>query len=230
MPAFRSLLLDLDGTLADTAADLGGALNQLLRDEGRPPLPAERIRPVASDGARGLLHLGFGIDRDEPGFDALRERFLAAYIERIAAETRLFHGMAALLAELGERGIGWGVVTNKPGWLTDPLMAALDIRPPASCVVSGDTVARAKPDPAPLLHAAETLGLAPADCVYVGDARRDIDAATAAGMRPVVAGWGYLPDGEDAGGWGGLTVSESPAALRDWLLAQLTDGRSRHAG
>lgn len=229
MPTLDALLLDLDGTLADTAADLGGALNDLLAEEGRPAMAAEAIRPVASDGARGLLKLGFGIDRGDDGFDDLRTRFLDGYTRRVARETRVFDGMRELLAELARHDIPWGLVTNKPGWLTAPLMEALAIEPPAGCVVSGDTLDQAKPHPAPLHHAAELLAAEPARCVYVGDAPRDIDAAVAAGMIPVVAGWGYLPADTNGARWGAAAVAETPAALRDWLLAHL-EGASADVG
>ncbi|MDQ2069172.1 HAD family hydrolase [Natronospira bacteriovora] len=223
---YRALLLDLDGTLADTAADLGAALNALLLEEGRAALPPERIRPVASDGARGLLSLGFAVSHEDARFAGLRERLLDAYMARIAAETRLFDGMQTLLARVAEAGMHWGIVTNKPTWLTEPLMSALAVEPPAACVVCGDTAEHAKPHPAPLLHAARAIGCAPQECLYVGDAARDIEAAIAAGMPALVAGWGYLPEDDDPGRWGAQAILASPEALRQWLSPHLAMSRT----
>ncbi|MCP1726939.1 phosphoglycolate phosphatase [Natronospira proteinivora] len=218
-----ALLLDLDGTLADTAPDLGGALNEIRAQRGYPALAAEVIRPVASNGARGLLKVGFDLAPEHPDYEDLREALLAAYIQRIAQKTRLFDGMAKLLKQLQDRDVVWGVVTNKPAWLTDPLMEALAVNPAAACIVSGDTVSRSKPHPEPLLHAATIIGCQPQECIYVGDAPRDIQAAQAAGMVPLAAAWGYLPPAPPIEGWGAMEVIPDPAALSDWLLARLAD-------
>jgi N-acetyl-D-muramate 6-phosphate phosphatase len=226
----RALLLDLDGTLADTAADLGGALNRLRAEEGLPPLPAERIRPIASDGSRALLRLGFGLEREDARFPAMQRRFLDHYAANVATETRPFRGMDNVLAELAGAGLPWGIVTNKPGWLTTPLIDALAFASPPACVVCGDTVDRAKPHPDPLLHAAELIGQAPGECLYVGDAPRDIEAAHAAGMPSVVAGWGYLPADSDPAEWRALTILESPEALGRWIMDRIGERGNRHAG
>jgi phosphoglycolate phosphatase len=186
-----AVLFDLDGTLLDTAPDMGGALNALRSEAGLPPLPAASIRPWVSHGAAALVRLGFG-DCAPARFEELRLRFLQLYATRLARETALFEGGAALLEALESAGVPWGIVTNKPGWLTDPLLAALGLDRRASVVVSGDTLPEKKPHPAPLLHAAARIGRAPGRCVYVGDAERDMLAAQAAGMPAVLAAFGYI--------------------------------------
>src|SRR5215218_8965400 len=170
----EAVLFDLDGTLADTAGDLAGALNRLRADRGLPAVPIEPLRAHASAGARGLLGAGMGVLPDDPEFPLLRERFLAYYADGLAITTRLFDGVPALLDALEARGIGWGVVTNKAQRFTRPVVEALGLSPRSAVMVSGDTTPHAKPHPAPLLHAAEALGTAPAACAYVGDDLRDV--------------------------------------------------------
>ena len=216
MRPWQGVLFDLDGTLLDTARDLGGALNDLLADCGRPPLPAAEIRPWASHGSGALIRLAFGLTAGEE-FDALRERFLDRYAERIALETRLFPGGEALLEGIEGAGLRWGVVTNKPAFLTDPLLAALGLDRRAACVVSGDTLPQKKPHPAPLLHAAALAGLDPTACVYLGDAERDVQAARAAGMTPLVALFGYLGDHDDPASWGAAASVDSLTDFAAWL-------------
>jgi 2-phosphoglycolate phosphatase len=211
-PRARALLLDLDGTLLDTAPDMAGALNALRREEGRAPLPFDGLRPFVSHGALALVRAGFG-DVGDAGRERLRLRFLDLYRAGLSAGTCLFDGFAALLARLEAAGLPWGIVTNKPGWLTAPLLADLGLESRAACVVSGDTLAVRKPDPAPLLHAAMLLGLAPGTCVYAGDAERDIIAGRAAGMRTVAVRWGYLADGEDPALWRPDALVHAPAEL-----------------
>jgi phosphoglycolate phosphatase len=208
-----AVFFDLDGTLADTAPDLGSALNQLLTEEGRVMLPQAVLRPHVSAGARGLLQAGFGILPDDPSYPSLHRRFLNIYEGSLCTATTLFAGMAGVLDELEARGIVWGVVTNKPARFTLPLMAALDIADRAAAIVSGDTTARAKPDPLPLIHACEVAGVMPATAAYVGDDLRDIQAGRAAGMRTVVAAWGYLGDGPPMQQWGADHLIERPEAL-----------------
>lgn len=188
MPS-RAVLFDLDGTLADTAPDLAAALNRLRVDQGLEPLPLERLRRFASAGARGLVHAGFGVKPGDEEYEALREAFLEAYRERTCVETRLFPGIAELLEELGRRSIAWGIVTNKATRFTDRVVEALGLAP--ACVVSGDTTPHIKPHPAPMQHALEQLRVPAADCVYLGDDLRDIQAAHAAGMRGIAVEWGY---------------------------------------
>ncbi|PHV11768.1 HAD family hydrolase [Chitinimonas sp. BJB300] len=198
----KAILFDLDGTLADTALDLGGALNRLLAEEGQPPVPYEKIRPIASHGARGLVELGFGLHRNDPGFDALRLRFLDHYEDGFQHETVLFEGINALLETLAARGIKWGIITNKPMRFTDRLVPALGFSIAPAVVVSGDTVGVAKPDPRPMQHACEQIGVDPSQCWYVGDAERDIVAGRAVGMKTVLAGYGYIAETDRPEEWG----------------------------
>jgi 2-phosphoglycolate phosphatase len=209
----RAVLFDLDGTLLDTAPDMAAAINELLREQGRPPLEFTRIRPHVSYGARGLVRLGFPEVADDAVFNTLRLRFLDIYRGLLAAETQLFEGMAEALAELEAGGIPWGIVTNKPGWLTEPLLRELNLQQRARVVVSADTLAHRKPHPAPLLHAAEKLGLAPAQCIYIGDAEFDVTAAKAAGMPVFVALFGYIPDDHRPHDWPATGWLQSPQEM-----------------
>jgi phosphoglycolate phosphatase len=216
---FRTVLFDLDGTLADTAPDLAYALNCLLREQERAPLPYEVIRPVVSHGATALVKLGFGLSPNEPVFSALRDRLLSLYQEHLARETRLFDGMAELLNEIEKLDMNWGVVTNKPAFLTQPLMAALGLESRAACIVSGDTTANKKPHPEPLLHACHLAGSNAAQCLYVGDAERDIRAGKAAGMSTLVAMFGYIGDEDRPETWGADGSIGTPAAVVAWIKA-----------
>jgi len=213
----RTVLFDLDGTLLDTAPDLAGALNMVLAEQGRPALPFERIRPVVSHGGIALIELGFGLARQDPAFAALRQRLLAIYRANLAVRTRPFPGMSELLAAIESRHMNWGVVTNKPGWLTEPLLQALGLFERAACVVSGDTLPERKPHPAPMLHACRLAGSEPAQCVYVGDAQRDIEAGRSAGMHTLVALFGYIEADEDYRKWQADAAVDSPAGILDWL-------------
>lgn len=213
----RAVLFDLDGTLADTAQDLGAALNRLLQEHGKSPLPYASIRPVASHGARGLINLGFGIDRDHPEFEPLRQRFLDYYDTGFADLTTIFDGINNLLQQLAQRDIAWGVVTNKPMRFTDRLVPALPWSVQPGVIVSGDTVGVPKPDPRPLLYAAEKLGVAPEQCIYLGDAERDVEAAIAAGMKPLIANYGYIADTDLPESWGAAGFIDRPEQLIDYL-------------
>ncbi len=210
-----ALLLDLDGTLADTAPDLAAALNRLLAEEGRPPLPLRRVRPAVSHGTGALLRLAFGAGAEAEA--DLRARLLAHYRRGIARATRLFAGMAELLAAVETRSLPWGIVTNKPAALAVPLVAALGLAGRAGCLVAGDTLAVAKPHPGPLLHAAARLGVPPGRCLYLGDARQDVEAARRAGMIPLVALYGYLGPDDDPRGWGAAGLVRRPAEVLAWL-------------
>jgi len=216
-PRKQALLLDLDGTLLDTAADMAAALNALLVEERREPLPFTQIRPVVSHGSSGLIRLAFGTPNDDER-QRLVNRFLALYSDALAIHTQLFAGFTPLLQQLRDYGLQWGIVTNKPAWLTDPLVMTLGIHTQADCVVSGDTTAEKKPHPLPLLHAAELLKLSPADCLYVGDAERDIQSARAAGMQSLIAMWGYIADTDTPHTWQADGMIELPEHLQRWLF------------
>ena len=208
----RAVLFDFDGTLADTAPDLAAAVNRMRAEQGHEPLPLERLRPFASAGARGLVHAAFGVKPGDAEYDSMRESFLGFYAERVCRETRLFPGVAELIRELRARDLRWGIVTNKATRFTEAIVAALKLAP--DCVTCGDTTPHLKPHPAPMLHAAEQLGLPPAQCCYLGDDLRDMKAARAAGMRPIAVDWGYHhPDSGGPNTWDAETVIAHPMDL-----------------
>jgi len=212
-----AVLFDLDGTLADTAGDLAGALNRLRRDRGLAPVPVASLRAHASSGARGLIGAGLGVLPDAPEYPALRDAFLAHYAACLAETTQLFAGVAELLDTLEARGLPWGIVTNKAARFTLPVVSALNLAGRAATVVSGDTTAHPKPHPEPLWHAARALGIAASRCAYVGDDLRDITAGNAAGMPTLVARWGYLGTGEPPGRWPAAGGADHPLDVLDWL-------------
>lgn len=213
----RTILFDLDGTLADTAPDLAYALNRTLEQAGRAPLPFEAIRPVVSHGGSALLQLGFGSDLPPDEFGRLRDFFLEVYRANIARGTRLFPGMAELLAAIEGRGLNWGVVTNKPAWLTDPLLTELALAHRAATVISGDTLPERKPHPAPMLLACREAGSEAGECLYLGDAERDIAAGRNAGMHTLVALYGYIGVDDQPAGWGADGLVNAPLELLPWL-------------
>jgi len=213
----ETVLFDLDGTLVDTAPDMGRALNTLLTEYEREPLAAEVIRPWVSHGSRGLIHIGFDEDPGGDHFEEYKARFLALYEDRVCEESRLFEGMEEVLAFLEDRGSPWGIVTNKPHYLTEALLEQLGLHNRIACVVSGDTIAERKPHPAPLLHACRQLRREPAGCVYVGDAQRDIEAGSRAGMATLVALFGYLNELDDPGAWGATGLVERPGDIIGWV-------------
>ncbi|HEM7808282.1 TPA: phosphoglycolate phosphatase [Burkholderia multivorans] len=213
----EAVLFDLDGTLADTAPDLAAAVNKMQRVRGLPETPLDALRRLASAGARGLLGGAFGITPETPGYDAMRDEFLANYAADICVQTTLFPGIAEVLDELEARGVRWGIVTNKAMRLTAPLVELLGLASRAACVVGGDTTPHSKPHPAPLLHAAGLLALAPDRIVYVGDDLRDIQAGYAAGMATVAAAYGYCGDGAAPGDWRAQHLVGTTGELRDLL-------------
>ena len=213
----RAVLFDLDGTLADTAPDLAGAVNLLRTARGLTPTDDALLRPVASAGARGLIGAAFGITPQDEEYSALRDRFLENYTNNIAVHSRLFDDVPALLEGLEKVGIVWGIVTNKVTYLTEKLVPQIGLGH-AACVVCGDTTPHPKPHPAPLIEAAHRIGIAPEQCWYVGDDLRDIQAGQAAGMFTVAAGWGYCET--PAVAWGADLTIDSPAQLLDVILGK----------
>lgn len=197
----QAVLFDLDGTLADTALDLGGALNTLLARHGLPEKSMDEIRNQASHGAAGLLKLGAGITPDHPDYARWRTEYLDEYDSRYAQDTTLFGGVNELIAELGKRGIKWGIITNKPMRFTDKLVPKLGFIIPPAVVVSGDTCGEPKPSVKPMLYACGQIHADPQHTLYVGDAERDIQAGRNAGMTTVLAEWGYISDEDDTTSW-----------------------------
>lgn len=213
----RAVLFDLDGTLVDSAPDLAGATNDMLRARGLPALALERLRPMVGAGARGMMGIAFGASPQDERFPALKAEFFDRYEARLLRETRPFDGVDRLLDGLVERGLPWGIVTNKSERFAFPLTQGLGWATAAAAVVGGDTTAHAKPHPEPLLEAARRVGVAPEHCLYVGDDARDIVAGRAAGMRTVAVRWGYLGEGEPIEVWGADRIVDDPAALLHWL-------------
>lgn len=212
----RGVLFDLDGTLLDTAPDLVYALNQVRLEQGRAELSFPVARTQVSHGSSGLIRLGFPDLSGEP-LEILRVRLLTIYSARLAVGTRLFDGCQEVIDGLVARGLAWGIVTNKPGFLTVPLLATLGLDICAGCVVSGDTLPQRKPHPAPLLLAASQLALPPTQCLYVGDAERDVQAARAAGMPVLVARYGYLGPDDDPDAWLADGYIDTPQEILGWL-------------
>jgi len=213
----RTVLFDLDGTLADTAPDMAAALNRLRAEQGLGALPYDSIRPVVSHGAKALVELGFGIDARDQRFEVLRKRFLEIYADNLCEGTQLFPGMSDLLDQLAARGLNWGVVTNKPAFLTEPLIARLGLRERSACVVSGDSTQNRKPHPEPMLHGCALAGSRPDQCLYVGDAERDIAAGREAGMTTLVALFGYIGGSDRPEAWGADGAIQTPAEILEWL-------------
>ena len=224
--AIRLVLFDLDGTLADTAPDLAGAVNACLLGRGRAALPLEALRPWASHGARGLIQQAFGLHPGDSGYEALRVEFVDRYELALCRHTTLFPGVAEMLDTLDEAGVGWGIVTNKVARLTDPLVRLLGLDARAACVVSGDTAARPKPDPAPIVYALNACACAPAAGVYVGDDQRDILAGRAAGVRTFAAAYGYSAERDNVAGWQADHIIAQPADLLHWVLPKGVPGRA----
>jgi phosphoglycolate phosphatase len=215
----QAVLFDLDGTLADTAPDMARTVNLMRTRRGLDGVPLEQVRPHVSKGARGMICSAFGITTQHPDFMPMREEFLGLYGENLCIDSRLFPGMEALLEDLEARSIAWGVVTNKFERFARPLIDALGLAGRPAIVVGGDTCARAKPFPDPLLYAAGQLGVAPSDTLYVGDDERDVQAARAAGMSVLVAGYGYLGDGPPAEAWGADAIVDSVPGIGKWLAS-----------
>jgi 2-phosphoglycolate phosphatase len=213
-----AVLFDLDGTLIDSAPDLGAAVDQMRVARGLPSLALETYRPMAGSGARGMLAIGFGMTPQDPLFEAMREEFFSNYEQCMTLRTYAFHGVAEMIGGLRAARMQWGVVTNKSARFAEPLTRGMPLFDTAGTVVSGDTTPHAKPHPAPLLEAARRLGVAPARCVYVGDDERDIQAGLAAGMATVAADYGYLGEKADTAAWGAHARIKSPHELLQLLI------------
>ncbi|MDO9358266.1 MAG: HAD-IA family hydrolase [Polaromonas sp.] len=213
----EAVLFDLDGTLIDSAPDLGAAADKMRTDRGMASLPLSDYRPMAGAGARGMLGIAFGLSPDDAGFAELREEFFVNYEGCMTERTYAFEGVAELIAKIGQAGLKWGVVTNKSQRFTLPLTRQMPLFGTAQTIVSGDTTPHAKPHPAPLLEAARQLNVEPSRCVYVGDDERDIVAGRAAGMPTVAAAYGYLGAIADTQHWKADATIVSPAALLNLL-------------
>lgn len=212
-----AVFFDLDGTLLDTAPDLAYALNAVLQEEGHGVLPYEVIRPMVSFGSPGLMRLAFQDRLSEPDYQRIRDKLLAIYEQNLAVRTQLFPGMEQVLTSLENKHVQWGVVTNKPRWLTQPLMQQLGLYDRAASVVSGDDVSHQKPHPESLYLACKQANLQPNRCLYVGDAERDIQAGKHAGMHTLTAGYGYIPADQQPKTWGADGMIERPEQILEWL-------------
>lgn len=213
----EAVLFDLDGTLIDSAPDLGAAADQMRTDRGLSSYSLDLYRPMAGAGARGMLAQAFGMTPEHPDFPAMREEFFVNYERRMTVSTSIFDGVAEMLEALQLRQLRWGIVTNKSTRFTDPLTRSMPLLAAAEVVISGDTTPHAKPHPAPLLEAARRLGVDPGRCIYVGDDERDIVAGHAAGMATVAATYGYLGAQTDITRWNAHTSINSPLELLQWI-------------
>ena len=213
----RAVLFDLDGTLVDSAPDLGAAADKMRLDRGLPSLPYAAYRPMAGAGARGMIGVAFGHAPEHPEYESLKSEFLANYEACMTERTRAFDGVSELVGALMQAGLAWGVVTNKMERFALPLTRQMPLFASAGAVVGGDTTPHPKPHPAPLLEAARRLSLPPADCIYVGDDERDILAGLAAGMPTVAARYGYLGAKADTLSWGAHAHIDTPLELLNWL-------------
>ena len=211
--AIELILLDLDGTLADTAPDLAAAANRQRIERGLEALPLAQLRPYASHGARGLIGRALGLAPGEENYESARLEFLAYYEQAICVHTQLFKGMAETLRALEADGRRWGIVTNKAARFTEPLITLLGLNGRAACVVSGDTTPHIKPHPAPINFALHACAVSSTQAIYVGDDLRDIQAGRSAGLKTVVAAYGYLGEHTEVASWGGDHVIDAPGQL-----------------
>ncbi len=217
----RAVLFDLDGTLVDSAPDLAGAGNEMRAARGLPLLPFAAFRPMVGSGARGMLGVALQVTPDHVDFPLLRDEFLQRYEARMTSSTQVFAAVVPLLETLHALEVPWGIVTNKAKRFAVPLTRALGLHERAATLVCGDTTARPKPHPEPLLEAARQMRVTPGDCIYVGDDLRDVQAGRAAAMSTVAAAWGYLGSGEPIDAWGADHIIVEPAELLDLLQQPL---------
>ena len=214
---YDAVLFDLDGTLLDTAHDLIGTVNTLLDRHGRQQKPVASLRPYVSQGGLKLISMAFSIAEDSVEAESLRKEYLTEYASRICAQTVPFPGIEDVLRKIDKNGKKWGVVTNKPGYLTDPLMATISLPSVPGCIVSGDTVDRAKPFPDPVFHACKRLGVDPGRALIIGDDARDIIAGKAAGLATLGALWGYIQQHDKPAGWGADALLQTADELHAWI-------------
>lgn len=212
-----TVLFDLDGTLVDTAPDMAHSLNLLLSEQGLATLEHELIRPHVSNGSEALVKLGFGADIEKGLLETLKKRYLEIYQENIHINSCLFPGMEQLLKAIEEAGKKWGVITNKPSWLTEPLLESMGLSSRSACMVSGDTTKQRKPDPEPMYHACDLIGVKSTECIYIGDARRDIEAGNNAQMKTIIATYGYIGEWEDISSWGADALIERPEEIHQYF-------------
>ena len=213
----RAVLFDLDGTLLDTAPDMVRSLNLLLQEEGAPTVDLSVARQYVSDGTKALVTLGFGEQQSTEAFTRRCQRYLTIYEENLCVDTDFFEGMAETVEHLEEHNVLWGIVTNKPAFLTEPLVKALGLDKRASVVISGDSLPQCKPHPQPLFHAAGEIGLLTTECIYVGDAERDIVAGNRASMITLLASYGYIEDDAQPESWAANGIIQYPQEIIDWL-------------
>ena len=209
----NTVLFDLDGTLIDTAPDMAAALDILCDEEQHARLPYSDVRPIVSNGSVALVKLAFGDDMDVQTLERLKKRYLEIYQQHLAVHSQLFEEMDKLLLQLERNGIKWGVVTNKPGWLTEPLMESLGLHERAACIVSSDSTNNRKPHPEPMFYACKLTNAQPDECIYIGDARRDIEAGHNAGMKTIIAEYGYIADSENTEDWRADHSIQSPSQI-----------------
>ena len=214
--SIRAVLFDLDGTLIDSAGDLGLAADAMRTKRGMTSLPLERYRPMAGAGARGMMQVAFGMSPEHPDFLQFREEFFTNYEAAMLVTTYAFPQVPELLQTLEHLDMPWGIVTNKSRRFTEPLVQQMPLLQPAAVVISGDTMPHAKPHPAPLLEAARQLGVPPSSCIYVGDDMRDMQAALSAQMPALAACWGYMGE-HDVSTWGANALLDNPMDVMDWL-------------
>jgi len=212
-----TVLFDLDGTLVDTAPDMAHSLNLLLEEQGEKPLAHDIIRPHVSNGSVALVKLGFGETIESQRLEQLKQRYLEIYQENIHVHSCLFPGMETLLLQIEEAGKKWGVITNKPSWLTEPLLISMGLANRSACMVSGDTTEQRKPHPEPMYHACKLVGVETSECVYIGDAQRDVEAGNNANMKTIIASYGYIGDWEDILSWGADAIIDKPVEIFKYL-------------
>ncbi len=226
MLPLQAVLFDLDGTLADTAVDLGGAINAMMRQRGMAEVPFSEVRPIASSGTNGLIAHALGVHKGDPEHMALRAEFLNAYEQCFLDDSQLFSDVNALIQSIHAQGLVWGIVTNKPHRFTERLVPKLGFAIPPAVVVSYDTVSEPKPSVKPMLHACAQINIAPEACLYLGDAECDVVAGNNAGMYTVLANWGYISDHAEAMAWGPNAAIDAPLEL----LAVIAQRRSETEG